>query len=620
MTGVICQLCGAANPDGRDRCGRCGTTLMVVSGFQEEPLEITEEAMAEAQEEFEEHLIERISDLEDSVRRLSAAVAATGEHLAQLEHNLTVAHAGIQSLGGLLETHGVLSRAELVDGWERTAEEELLSRDLSRRFRDRAARILSLAEQSGRASAVFRRKLRAVEMALMEPETDAAADLLVELARLAPDNDELWGLLGEIAFEAGDAETARDAFRRVVEMRGSHFESLIYLGATASELGDAAEAEDALERARRIAPESFLPPFILGAAAAVRGQHERAVELLEVAVAREPAPQALYLLGTAYLHLGKTGLAIERLRLSVDLRPEFEDALYQLGVAYLRRGWSKLAMETFQQVLSLDPQRLQYQETVRMLELEPPTNLPEDVARIVARAEAALERDRPESALELFRAASRAAPREGALQATVALLASALGRTRDAVTAAHRLLEDGSTSSPYVAAGVVALLESLRQAGRPRAVRRLAEGILRDATDQLVRGLAGYELAMVESELGDDLDRAREVARSALEVVPRELRHYPLAALGAIALKRGRYREAIQYLEQAADGGRVAPVLRQLAVARLGAGDTEGAEAALAAASPETEGGIDEELLDHVRRLGALLKNSPGSTNGNRTA
>ena len=55
-------------------------------------------------------------------------------------------------------------------------------------------------------------------------------------------------------------------------------------------------------------------------------------------------------------------------------------------------------------------------------------------------------------------------------------------------------------------------------------------------------------------------------------------------------------------------------------VARLGAGDTEGAEAALAAASPDTEGGIDEELLDHVRRLGALLKSSPGSANGNRTA
>jgi uncharacterized protein HemY len=113
---------------------------------------------------------------------------------------------------------------------------------------------------------------------------------------------------------------------------------------------------------------------------------------------------------------------------------------------------------------------------------------------------------------------------------------------------------------------------------------------------------------MVESELGGDLDRARELAREALEHVPRELRHYPLAALGAIALKRGRYREAAQYLEQAAESGRTAPVLRQLAVARLGFGDTEGAREALDAARPEPEGGIDEELLDHVRRVGAILR------------
>ena len=91
--------------------------------------------------------------------------------------------------------------------------------------------------------------------------------MLLELGRLAPTNDELWSLVGELAFESGDASTARDAFRRVLELRGPHFESLVHLGAVASELGLDAEAEEALEAARRIAPESFLPPFVLGAAA-----------------------------------------------------------------------------------------------------------------------------------------------------------------------------------------------------------------------------------------------------------------------------------------------------------------------------------------------------------------
>jgi hypothetical protein len=120
--------------------------------------------------------------------------------------------------------------------------------------------------------------------------------------------------------------------------------------------------------------------------------------------------------------------------------------------------------------------------------------------------------------------------------------------------------------------------------------------------------MATYELALVESELGENLTAARDLAREALENAPRELRHYPLAVLGSIALKRGRHREAMQYLEQASrTGGAEPPLLRQLALARLGTGDAAGAEEALRQVSGDPEGGIDQELLDHVRRLGGLI-------------
>ncbi len=612
---MLCQLCGAANPDGKDRCQRCGNRLMVVSGVVDEDAEgLSDEAIFEAQEEFEEHLLERISTLEDSVRQLSDALAATAAHLAQLEHNLTVAHAGVQSLGTLLEAQGIVSRIEVVEGWERAADHELRTRDLSRRFKSRAGRILSLAAHQGDASPDFRRKLRALELALLSPDPTAADELLTDLARLAPLNDELWGFIGEIAFEGGDLEVARIAYSRVHELRGPHFESLVYLGAIAADLGEAEAATSHLEEARRLAPGSFLPLFILGAMALSLGNHALAASLLEQALELEESPQTLYLLGTCRLQLGQTGRAIQVLRRSVELRPESEEALYQLGVAYLKRGWARLALETFQQVLQLDPHRLQYQETVRLLRVEPPRDLAPEVARTVARAESALEQARPERALELFLAAGRAAPELHALQAKVALLASSLGRTRIAVASAHRLLRTAGAESPYLGAAVVALLESLRQAGRPRAVRRLAARLVVEGRDPLARGLAAYELAMVELELGDDLEHAREVAREALETLPKELRHYPLSALGAIALRRGRFREATQYLEQAVETGSPDSMVRQLAVARLAAGDAAGAAAALESSSPDPSGGIDQEMLDHVRRLGALLDEATSPT------
>jgi tetratricopeptide (TPR) repeat protein/ribosomal protein L40E len=610
MTGatVFCQSCGTANSPEVETCHKCGSKLLVVSGVTE-PIETTEEFFVQAQEEFEEHMLERISVLEDGVRRLSEALASTAQHLAQLEHNLTVAHAGVQSLGGLLETQGIVTRAEVVDGWERIADQELLSRDLSRRFKAHADRILSQASHSGYASTEFRDKLRALELALVGPDPEDVRGLLTDLAEMAPDSDELWSFIGEAAFQSGELETARVAFRKVLELRGPQFEALVYLGAVSSDLGQWNEAEEALTRAREMVPDAFLPHFTLGALSVLRGRHRDAVAHLERSLKIEEAPQSWYLMGLSRLELGQTGHAVKALRRATELAPDFEDALYHLGVAYLRRGWTNKALSAFQRVLRLDPQCLQYQETVRLLSGSPPNDLPRESARLVHLAEAALDEGHPERALDLFTRALGFAPGQPELQATAALLASALGRTREAIAHSHAILREPPRESPYLAAAVVALLESLRHAGRLRTAHRIATRLCRaEGVDELARGMAMYELSVVESELGENLAAARDLAREALENTPRELRHYPLEVLGSIALKRGRYQEAMQYLEQAARAGSAEPpLLRLLALARLGTGDASGAEDALRQANGGPEGGIDQELLDHVRRLGGLI-------------
>lgn len=605
---MLCQFCATANPRGREVCVKCGNKLLVLSGPVEDGEENVEETLWETQEDLEEHLLERITSLEDGVRQLSGALRAIADRVSQIEHHLTVTHAGVQALGNLLQTQGIVSRAEVVDGWERSVGRELLSRDLSRRFEERSERILSLASHAGHASADFRRRLRALGLALVGPDNETAQQLLTDLARLAPANDELWSLIGEVAFATGDLESARVAFERVVSLRGAHFETLIYLGTVSSDLGLWTQAETHLTAARDMAPDAFLPHFALGALKVLHGEHRAALPHLDACLEREEVPQAHYLRGLAFLNLRQEKRAIDALRRAVELQPEFEEAIYQLGVAYLRRGWSRLALDAFQQVLKLDPQRLQYQETVRLLRLSPRSGLPVEVGHLVRRAETALEEGRPESALRLFASAVAAAPSEPELQATAALLASALGRSREAISYAHRLLRGRPQDSPYLAAAVVALLEALRQAGRLRTARRVAHRLYTQGGDQLARGMAAYELALVESELGDNLNEARELAREALEITPRELRHYPLAALGSIALKRGRFREAAQYLEQATATAPQPTLLRQLAVARLGAGDAPGAEAALKAAERPPTGGLDEELLGHVRRLGTLVE------------
>jgi hypothetical protein len=64
-----CQKCLAANPLGQEFCARCGTRLMIIV----EPLGARYDA-ADAAGSSEEHLLERISALENRLERLSEKV------------------------------------------------------------------------------------------------------------------------------------------------------------------------------------------------------------------------------------------------------------------------------------------------------------------------------------------------------------------------------------------------------------------------------------------------------------------------------------------------------------------------------------------------------------------
>jgi hypothetical protein len=64
-----CQKCLAANPLGQEFCARCGTRLMIVV----EPLGGRYDA-ADAAASSEEHLLERISALENRLERLTEKV------------------------------------------------------------------------------------------------------------------------------------------------------------------------------------------------------------------------------------------------------------------------------------------------------------------------------------------------------------------------------------------------------------------------------------------------------------------------------------------------------------------------------------------------------------------
>ena len=112
---VLCQWCGAPNPEDRELCQRCSSNLLVFSGGGE-PFEDDDESIEASKLAFDEHVLERMSGTEDAVKRMAAMVAALDERVDELERSVALLDSGIKALIDLLAMEGIEHR--LFGAWD----------------------------------------------------------------------------------------------------------------------------------------------------------------------------------------------------------------------------------------------------------------------------------------------------------------------------------------------------------------------------------------------------------------------------------------------------------------------------------------------------------------------
>ena len=205
---MFCQVCGLKNRDDEEFCERCHSKLLVLSGVG-----VVEESGEPAEEiPFDEHLLERISTLEDVVKRTAEALKTVLESVGNLEKNLFVAHTGILALQETLERSGAVRSEEVLDLWETKMDERMQAVEKKDRFLERRDRIV--AGYSGEDREGFQRRLKEAEFAILALDSDRGVRALEELSRSDRQNTELGFYLAETYFSAGDLERAAGFFKR----------------------------------------------------------------------------------------------------------------------------------------------------------------------------------------------------------------------------------------------------------------------------------------------------------------------------------------------------------------------------------------------------------------------
>ncbi len=582
---MFCQVCGLGNRDDAEFCSRCQNKLLVLSG----PVADGEEAFEETSDNFsfDEHLLERISILEEVLKRTGETVRNILGAVHKQEENILINHAGLATVRDLLEQKGIAHAEEWSDLWESKMDYQLLALEKRERFSEKKNRIAAL--YSGDKRDVFMKLLEEAEYGFYAFNLEKAMDALASAFKLHRENYELGHFLGESYFHEGKVDVALHFFSRVLSVKPDHYEGLVYSGVIHHQRGEDQRAEELLRRAVALYPNAFLPHFSLGATHASQGNLTRAVVYLEKAVLLDSVPQAHYLLGSCHYEMGKLKPAIADLNEALKLDPGFEECYHLLGLCYLDRGWNRKALDAFRQAQLLNPKKMRYQDLVRYLSGHAAVAMPElsqEVTELAQRADEAAQRGDSKESLALYRQALSLEPESPTLLMSYSLACLHLGRSQEIRNVTEKIL-DLDPGEMLRATAYATLIEALRGEGKFVEGNRIGRRLLEEGSSDFSKAIAYYEMAYNLAEMEEDLDEALDLARRSLECSPEELKQFSLAALGWVHYKRQEYGDAVDFLGKANEVGPSSTTMTHLGMALIASGEEERAK----------------DVLDHARRL-----------------
>lgn len=450
-------------------------------------------------------------------------------------------------------------------------------------------------------------------LAAAENDPAGARSLADRAVRLSPRRPEAFQLIGGLQLQAGSLAAAADSFRTAADLEtgasasSSELNSLFGLAQVHLALNDRAQLTEVRDRLLARAPEAPITQFVAAAVEHLAGNHrEAALYLQQIAEAGQDNLQIQLLTGANHLALGAHVQAEQALLRVLALQPGQPNAVRLLAESRRRQGRPRAALDALRGIPDdRDPQLLALRGVLH------------------------LEDEQLDTAVSLLEQASRAAPRQPAIQLQLARAYLATGRTAEAVALFEGPIGEGAGEAVETAVTLLAGYAAGRdgEAAQAEASRTLdsrpddAQAALgvglfrqalgdargaREALEQSLRldpALPATRLTLAGLALAES--NGEEAARQYRALLERTPDHVPaLLGLAQVAREAGRFDEAARQLARAivADPDNVTP---RLALARLelGRDDIGAARAAIDAAAARHPGNPEIATFDGLLRF-----------------
>lgn len=358
---IFCQRCLAANSVEQELCGRCGTRLMLVV----EPTTLRYEEDASSAGDFEEHLLERISTLENNLVRLTERLEQGMDLLLRHARTSYSDHVLLETLVSMLGENQTINRQQLEDVRRERCDREARPPAATGRREELSLKVLTRFDGDERE--IFVNLIQEGFSALDRGHATKGMRMLERAAALAPLNAPLNAFLGEHFFRAGKMALARDYLARARAAEPENRRLCLWLAVACGDEGDAPRAKELLFETLRQGDNSYTAHYALGRLFAAEENWDAALVQFKQALAARRCPEAHYVVGLVYYQHGRHRMALRHLAKAVAMAPDYGEACYLLGLVYLHLGERARAGQAFDAARAADDQEPRYRAARKIM-------------------------------------------------------------------------------------------------------------------------------------------------------------------------------------------------------------------------------------------------------------
>ena len=201
------------------------------------------------------------------------------------------------------------------------------------------------------------RESRAVQQALAKGDYKAAIVSANRAANAAPQNADLWFLLGYAARLGGDYPLSLQGYQRGLERKPSSIQGLSGMAQTYAKMGKTAEAQDLLKKVLAANPKSPTDLELAGELA-LSSDPNAALDLLKRADSIKPNARGDLLVARAYQKLNQPDASKQYLDRAENRAPNDPNVLRAVAAFYRDAGKFDQAIATLQKAVRRTPDAL----------------------------------------------------------------------------------------------------------------------------------------------------------------------------------------------------------------------------------------------------------------------